>query len=158
MTNFRSTPLALVLGGAIAATALPVRAQQNANQPGTTWSEEQLRRSVELARVGRRLTPKRWPDDARVAVCLSFDTDSEAPLLGQNGRMPSPALLYQLYKDEFDGAYEEGTLFVLTLHPYLSGHRAPMRHLDEFVAYMKAKPGVWFATGAQIAAYLKDAR
>ena len=85
-------------------------------------------------------------------------TLTETPYLGQNGRMPSPALLYQLYKDEFDGAYEEGTLFVLTLHPYLSGHRAPMRHLDEFVAYMKAKPGVWFATGAEIAAYLKDAR
>jgi hypothetical protein len=66
-------------------------------------------------------------------------------------------LLYQLYKEEFDGAYAEGTLFVLTLHPFLTGHRAPMRHLDEFVAYMKSKPGVWFATGAQIAQYVKDA-
>ena len=45
--------------------------------------------------------------------------------------MPSPELLYQLYRDEFDGAYEEGTMFVLTLHPYLSGHRAPMQHLDD---------------------------
>ena len=63
-----------------------------------------------------------------------------------------------MYKEEFDGAYADGTLFVLTLHPYLSGHRAPMRHLDEFVAYMKSKPGVWFATGAEIAAYLKEAR
>jgi hypothetical protein len=72
--------------------------------------------------------------------------------------MPSPELLYQLYKDEFDGAYDEGTLFVLTLHPYLSGHRAPMRHLDRFVAYMKSKPGVWFATGAQVANYLKKPR
>ena len=92
-------------------------------------------------------------------VELAIDwTLTETPYLGQNGRMPSPTLLYQLYKDEFDGAYEEGTLFVLTLHPYLSGHRAPMRHLDEFVAYMKSKPGVWFATGAQIAAYLKTPR
>jgi peptidoglycan/xylan/chitin deacetylase (PgdA/CDA1 family) len=291
--------------------------QQNANQPGTKFTDEQLRQSVELARVGRKLTPKRWPNDSRVAVCLSFDTDTEAPqlrdgttsptslsasdfgaesgtprilkmldkyqvpatffmtavdamlhpdmlaailksgrhevgvhgwiheftprlpdgeeerlldqaityltkatgkrpsgyrapswafsastldliqkkgflydsslqaldepyeivsrgkntgvvelaidwtltetpYLGQNGHMPSPELLYQLYKDEFDGAYEEGTLFVLTLHPYLSGHRAPMRHLDQFVAYMKSKPGVWFATGEQVATYLKS--
>jgi hypothetical protein len=56
----------------------------------------------------------------------------------------------QRYKEEFDAAYEEGTLFVLTLHPYSSGHRAPMQHLDQFVAYMKSKRGVWFATGAQI--------
>jgi len=27
-----------------------------------------------------------------------------------------------------------------------------MRHLDQFVASMKSKPGVWFATGAQVAA------
>lgn len=294
------------------------RAQQQApNQPGTKWTEEQLRQAIELARVGRKLTPKTWPNKSRVAVCLSFDTDTEAPLLrdgttspttmsasdfgaesgvprilkmldryqipatffvtgvdamlhpdmlqailksgrhevgvhgwiheftprldageeerlldqaieyltkatgkrpagyrapswafssatldlivkkrflydsslqaldepyeivsrgtstglvelaidwtltetpylGQNGRMPSPTLLYQLYKEEFDGAYNEGTLFVLTLHPYLSGHRAPMQHLDAFVAYMKSKPGVWFATAEQIARYVKD--
>ena len=301
-------------------TVLPVvRAQQQgANQPGTRWTEPQLREAVDLARVGRKLTPKSWPNGARVAVCLSFDDDTEAlllrdgttspttlsasdfgaesgtprilkmldryqipatffvtavdatlhpdmlpailksgrhevgihgwiheftprldageeerlldqaiayltkatgkrpvgyrapswafspvtldliqkkgflydsslqaldepyeilsrgkptgivelaidwtltetPYLGQNGRMPSPTLLYQLYKEEFDGAYEEGTLFVLTLHPYLSGHRAPMQHLDQFVAYMKSKPGVWFATGTQIAQYVKDA-
>ena len=91
-------------------------------------------------------------------VELAIDwTLTETPFLGQNGRMPSPELLYQLYRDEFDGAYNEGTMFVLTLHPYLSGHRAPMKHLEEFVAYMKSKPGVWFATGAQIADYVKTA-
>ena len=26
-----------------------------------------------------------------------------------------------------------------------------MHHLDKFIAYMKSKPGVWFATGEQIA-------
>ena len=285
-------------------------------QPGTTWTESRLREVVDVARVGRKLTPKAWPNRARVAVLLSFDTDSEAPLLrdgttsptslsasdygaesgmprilamldkyqipstffvtgvdallhpdmvagimksgrheigvhgwihetptrlteaeeerlldqaieyltkvtgkkpvgyrapswafsnstldliikkgflydsslqaldepyevmsrgkqtglielsidwtltetpflGQNGRMAVPELLYKLYRDEFDGAYKEGTLFVLTLHPYLSGHRAPMKHLEEFVAYMKSKPDVWFATGAEIASYVK---
>src|SRR5580765_207395 len=310
----------LALAAAVAVTVAPAALQQQGqNQPGTRWTEEQLRQSVELARVGRKLTPKQWPMNSRVAVCLSFDTDTEAPLLrdgttsptslsasdfgaesgvprilkmldkyqvpatffvtgvdamlhpdmlqailksgrhevgvhgwihefpprlepaeeerlldqaiqyltkaagrppvgyrapswafsgatldlvvkkhflydsslqaldepyeivsrgvntgvvelaidwtltetpylGQNGHMPSPELLYQLYKEEFDGAYQERTLFVLTLHPYLSGHRAPMQHLDAFVAYMKSKPGVWFATGEQIAKYLKDQR
>lgn len=289
---------------------------QQGNQPGTRWTDDQLRKTVELARVGRKLTPKSWPAGARVAVCLTFDDDTEAPLLrdgitspttlsasdfgaesgtprilemldryqlpatffvtgvdamlhpemlaailkngrnevgvhgwihefpprladgeeerlldraidyltkatgkrpagyrapswafsdvtldlvrkkgflydsslqaldepyeirsrgentglvelaidwtltetpylGQNGHMPSPELLYQLYKDEFDGAYREGTTFILTLHPYLSGHRAPMEHLDSLVAYMKSKPGVWFATGSQVAQYVK---
>jgi len=295
------------------------RAQQQAPaQPGTKWTDEQLRQEIAVARVGRKLTPKVWPNQSRVAVCLSFDTDTEAPLLrdgttspttlssadfgaesgvprivkmldrhripatffvtgvdamlhpemvqtilasgrneigvhgwihefpprlepaeeerlldraieyltkaagkrpvgyrapswafsattldliikkrflydsslqaldepyeiashgantgvvelaidwtltetpylGQNGRMPSPTLLYQLYREEFDGAYGEGTTFILTLHPYLSGHRAPMQHLEDFVAYMQSKPGVWFATCEQIARYVKDA-
>jgi peptidoglycan-N-acetylglucosamine deacetylase len=300
------------------AVAVAAVAQQGGNQPGTKWTEQQLRETVDLARVGKRLTPKSWPGGARVAVCLSFDDDTEAPLLrdgttsptslsasdfgaesgtprilkmldqyqvpatffvtavdamlhpemlasiiksgknevgvhgwihefpprlsaeeeerlldqaiayltkatgkkpagyrapswafssvtldliqkkgfvydsslqaldepyeimsrgkdtgivelaidwtltetpylGQNGHMPSPELLYQLYKEEFDGAYKEGTMFVLTLHPYLSGHRAPMQHLEEFVKYMKSKPGVWFATCAQVVEYLKNA-
>jgi peptidoglycan/xylan/chitin deacetylase (PgdA/CDA1 family) len=302
---------AIVPGGA--------QQQQAPNQPGTKWTEGQMREVIDVARVGRKLTPKSWPNGNRVAVCLSFDTDTEAPLLrdgttsptsisaadfgaqagmprilrmldryqvpasffmtavdamlhpdmvaaiqksgrheiavhgwiheftprlepgeeerlldqaieyltkvsgkrpvgyrapswafsavtldllqkkgflydsslqaldepyeivsrgkptgivelaidwtltetpylGQNGRLPSPALLYQLYRDEFDGAYEEGTMFVLTLHPYLSGHRAPMKYLSEFVAYMKSKPGVWFATAADIATYVKEQR
>ncbi len=69
--------------------------------------------------------------------------------------MPNPAFLYQLYKDEFDGAYQERTMFVLTLHPYLSGHRTPMQHLEQFVTYIKSKPGVWFATAADIARHVK---
>jgi hypothetical protein len=46
-------------------------------------------------------------------------------------------------------------MFVLTLHPYLSGHRAPMQHLEQFVASIKSKPGAWFATAAEIARYVK---
>ena len=308
----------LLIGCVVALPAAGVQ-QQTATQPGIRWTDAQLREAVDLARVGRKLTPTTWPNGARVAVCLSFDADTEAPLLrdgttspttlsasdfgaesgvprilkmldryeipatffvtavdamlhpdmlaaiqksgrhevgvhgwihetpprltadeeerlldqaidyltkatgkrpvgyrapswafspstldlikkkgflydsslqaldepyeilsrgqptgivelaidwtltetpylGQNGRMPSPSLLYQLYKEEFDGAYQERTMFVLTLHPFLSGHRAPMQHLDEFVAYMKSKPGVWFATGAGIAQYVKEAQ
>jgi peptidoglycan/xylan/chitin deacetylase (PgdA/CDA1 family) len=301
--------------------AIAAAAQQPGTppQPGTRWTDDQLRAAVAPARVGQKLTPKTWPGDARVAVCLSFDVDNESyllargetspttlsaadfgaesglprilqlldkyqvpasffipavsallhpdmipailksgrheigvhgwiheslvalnseseeerllnrainylteatgkrpvgyrapawafsrhtigllqrsgflydsslqamdepyelvsngeptgivelaidwtltetPYLGRGGTMPSPELLYKLYKDEFDGAYEQRTMFVLTLHPHVSGHRAPLHHLDQFIAYMKSKPGVWFATGEQIARYVKQA-
>jgi len=300
--------------------AISAAAQQQGlpAQPGTRWTDEQLRAAVAPARVGQKLTPKSWPGDARVAVCLSFDVDNESyllargetspttlsaadfgaetglprilelldkyqvpasffipavsallhpemipailksgrheigvhgwiheslvalnseseeerllnrainylteatgkrpvgyrapawafsrhtigllqrsgflydsslqamdepyelvsngeptgivelaidwtltetPYLGRGGTMPSPELLYQLYKEEFDGAYEQRTMFVLTLHPHVTGHRAPLHHLDQFIAYMKSKPGVWFATGEQIARYVKQ--
>ena len=88
---------------------------------------------------------------------LAIDwTLTETPYLGRGGTMPSPELLYGLYRDEFDGAYKDGTMFLLTLHPHVTGHRAPMRHLEQLIAYMKSKPGVWFATAEQIARYVKE--
>jgi peptidoglycan-N-acetylglucosamine deacetylase len=291
---------------------------QKREQPGTKWTEDQLRQAVAPARVGKKLTPRMWPGNARVAVCLSFDVDNESyllaagetspnilstgdfgaqtglprvlklldkhqvpasffipavsallhpemvpailkngkneigvhgwvheylpalsgaaeeerlldqaidfltkasgkrpvgyrapgwafsentigllrkkgffydsslmamdepyelmsngestgmvelaidwtltetPYLGRGGTMPSPNHLFQLYKEEFDGAYEEGTMFILTLHPQVVGHRAPIQQLDQLIAYMKSKPGVWFATAEQIARYVKN--
>src|SRR5262249_48675727 len=58
-------------------------------QPGTKWSEEQLRQAVAPARVGRKLTPKSWPGNARVAVCLSFDVDNESYLLARGEKSPT---------------------------------------------------------------------
>jgi peptidoglycan-N-acetylglucosamine deacetylase len=96
--------------------------------------------------------------EATGLVELAIDwTLTETPYLGRGGTMPAPDKLFQLYREEFDGAYEDGTLFVLTLHPHVIGHHAPMRYLDELITYMKSKPGVWFATGEQIARYLKTA-
>ena len=83
-------------------------------------------------------------------------TLTETVYLGAQGHMPSPDLLFQNYKEEFDGAYKEGTLFILTLHPYLGGHRAPMQRFDDLITYMQSKPGVWFTTGEQLARYAKE--
>src|SRR5690242_21909003 len=58
-------------------------------QPGTQWSEEQLRKAVAPARVGRKLTPRTWPGNARVAVCLSFDVDNESYLLARGETSPT---------------------------------------------------------------------
>lgn len=82
-------------------------------------------------------------------------TLTETPYLGRSGSLPSPEALFTLFREEFDGAYAERTMFVLTLHPHVVGHRAPMQHLEKLIAYMKSKPGVWFATTEQIARYVK---
>jgi peptidoglycan/xylan/chitin deacetylase (PgdA/CDA1 family) len=318
MTRQPTLHLLLAAGLTLGLRTIPAAEQQQPpTQPGTKWTDAQLRETVDLARAGRKLTPKSWPKGARVAVCLSFDVDTEAPhlrdgttsptalsaaefgaqsgtprilamldrhqipatffitgvdamlhpdmlaaiqksgrheigvhgwihetptritadeeerlldkaidyltkvtgkrpvgyrapswafssatldliqkkgfhydsslqamdepyeiisrgrptglvelaidwtltetpFLGAQGRMPLPEQLYKLYREEFDGAYEERTMFVLTLHPYLSGHRSPMQHLEKFVAYMKSKPGVWFATAAEIAQYVRE--
>lgn len=81
----------------------------------------------------------------------------DAPYFGRAGALPSPELIFQVYKDEFDVAYDESGLFVLTMHPHVMGHRSRILRLDTLIEYMKSKPGVWFATGEQIANYVKKA-
>jgi len=90
-------------------------------------------------------------------VELGIDwTMTETPYLGRSGTLPSPEQLFKVFRDEFDGAYELGTTFVLTLHPHVTGHRAPMKHLEELIKYIKSKPGVWFATTEQVVRYVKE--
>jgi peptidoglycan/xylan/chitin deacetylase (PgdA/CDA1 family) len=73
-----------------------------------------------------------------------------------NGQLFSPEALYQVYKGEFDGAYEEGTLVNIMVHPHVSGHRSRIAQLEKFITYMKSKPGVWFATMEEVATYVKN--
>jgi len=79
----------------------------------------------------------------------------DAPYFGRTGALPSPELIFRVYRDEFDVAYQEGTTLMLTMHPHVSGHRSRATHLDQLITYMKTKPGVWFATAEQVAAYVK---
>jgi peptidoglycan-N-acetylglucosamine deacetylase len=72
-----------------------------------------------------------------------------------SGSLPNPADVLQLYKDEFDVAWEERGLYVLTTHPHVIGHRSRALALDRLITYMKSKPGVWFATLEQIANAVK---
>jgi peptidoglycan/xylan/chitin deacetylase (PgdA/CDA1 family) len=72
-----------------------------------------------------------------------------------SGSLPSPEGVAQIYKDEFDVAYDERTMLVITLHPHVSGHRSRLLHIEKLITYMKSKPGVWFATLEQIANVVK---
>ncbi len=72
-----------------------------------------------------------------------------------DGSLLSPDLLFNIYKAEFDGAYQEGSIVTIMLHPHVSGHRSRIAQVEKFIAYMKSKPGVWFATMGQVATYVK---
>ena len=72
-----------------------------------------------------------------------------------NGALPSPEALFRIYQAEFDLAFEERTMFILTAHPHVSGHRSRIAELDRLLTYIQSKPGVWFATMEQVANYVK---
>jgi len=70
----------------------------------------------------------------------------------------SPESVFEVWRAEFDKAYEEHGLFQVTMHPRISGHRSRAAFLDAFITYMKQKPGVWFATHEQVARHVKPAK
>lgn len=80
----------------------------------------------------------------------------DSPMYGAGGDFPSPRMIMNTFRDDFDLAYKEGTVFMLTMHPHITGQRSRIRQLEELIIYMKSKPGVWFATAEQIALYLKQ--
>ncbi len=63
----------------------------------------------------------------------------------------NPDEVLAIWKAEFDVAYEERTLFILTMRPHIIGHRSRVVMLDQLIAQMRSKRGVWFATHEQIA-------
>ncbi|HKK37588.1 MAG TPA: polysaccharide deacetylase [Paracoccaceae bacterium] len=68
-----------------------------------------------------------------------------------------PAAPLEIWKAEFDAAWEDGGLFQLTLHPHVTGHRARLRAIEALIAHIRGRPGVWFATHADVARHCKAA-
>jgi peptidoglycan/xylan/chitin deacetylase (PgdA/CDA1 family) len=67
-----------------------------------------------------------------------------------------PSGVLEVFKAEFDGAYAENGLFLLTMHPHMIGHRSRIALLEELIRYIQSHDGVWIATHAQVAQYCKD--
>jgi peptidoglycan/xylan/chitin deacetylase (PgdA/CDA1 family) len=67
---------------------------------------------------------------------------------------PPPAVL-DIFRREFDQAYDEGGLFLLTMHPHVIGYRSRLFILDELIRHMRSKPGVWFATHREVAQHAR---
>jgi peptidoglycan/xylan/chitin deacetylase (PgdA/CDA1 family) len=80
----------------------------------------------------------------------------DAPLFNvQGANYASPREVAQVWIDEFDKAWEERTMFVLTMHPHVIGHRSRIVALEMLIDHINAKGGVWFATHRQVAEYVK---
>ncbi len=66
-----------------------------------------------------------------------------------------PSGVLEIFRREFDGAYQENGLFLLTMHPHISGHRSRIQILEELIGHIRGHAGVWFATHREIAEYCK---
>jgi len=82
----------------------------------------------------------------------------DAPLFDPRGeRYSAPRDVARVWMDEFDKAYEEGTTFVLTMHPHISGHRSRIVALEQLIAHIESKGAgkVWWTTHGGAAEYVR---
>ncbi|MEZ5815754.1 MAG: polysaccharide deacetylase family protein [Hyphomicrobiaceae bacterium] len=62
-------------------------------------------------------------------------------------------MLARNWKAELDAQYRRGRCFSMVLHPQHSGWCNRLELLERFLAHMTSRPGIWFATGSEIAAH-----
>ena len=74
---------------------------------------------------------------------------------GLRPQMP-PEAVFDVFRREMEGAYEEGGIFQLTMHPHRIGYRSRLWILDELIRMAKGWGGVWFATHAEVAAWAES--
>lgn len=81
----------------------------------------------------------------------------DAPLFDPRGeRYSAPRDVARVWMDEFDKAYDEGTMFVLTMHPHIIGHRSRFVALELLIDHVRAKgANVWWATHGAAAEYVR---
>ena len=64
---------------------------------------------------------------------------------------PETALAF--WRGEFEGFYEDGSCYVLTLHPFISGRHTTMRAIKKLIKYIKTFSGVWWTTMEEVTAH-----
>ncbi len=67
-----------------------------------------------------------------------------------------PSAVEEIFKAEFDGAWNERGLFLLTMHPHVIGHRSRIVLLERLVRYIKQRGKVWFGTHEEVARWCKE--
>ncbi len=81
----------------------------------------------------------------------------DAPLFNPRGdSYSSPRDVMQVWIDDFDKSWEEGTMFLLTMHPHITGHRSRIVALEGLIDHIQARGGAWFATHEDAARYVRQ--
>jgi peptidoglycan/xylan/chitin deacetylase (PgdA/CDA1 family) len=67
-----------------------------------------------------------------------------------------PADVLDIFRREFDAAYDEGGVFQLTMHPHIIGYRSRIWIIDEIIRHAKSRRGVWFGTHSEVVDWAKQ--
>jgi len=92
--------------------------------------------------------PAHWGVDDWPQWVQSFDLHYMMPVR-------APRQGFEIYKQEFEAAYEYGGLWMPVVHPFATGRLARWHVFAEFLEKLVAQGDVWFAPLEEIAAHVK---
>jgi peptidoglycan/xylan/chitin deacetylase (PgdA/CDA1 family) len=68
-----------------------------------------------------------------------------------------PEAVFDIFRREFDAAFDAGGVCQLTFHPFVIGYRSRIWILDALLAHARARGPVWLPTHAELAAHVRQA-
>lgn len=77
------------------------------------------------------------------------------PGLAGSGVITSPSAVLEMWTLELEAMVDEGALFMLTNHPFVSGRASRAAALGTLIERAKAIDGLWVATAGEIAAWVE---
>lgn len=88
-------------------------------------------------------------DNGLIEVPVSWELDDAAHFLFNSmpyaTGMACPDKVLRMWKTEFDGAYDNGGVFVLTMHPEIIGRWHRLKMLEQLLDYIQSRTGVTFS-------------
>ncbi len=93
--------------------------------------------------------PVEWLRDDAVYLMFNRSTPATRPYA-------TPDDVFDIFRREFDAAFDEGGLFQLVMHPFVIGYRSRIWILEALIRHARERGDVWFASHAEIAAYVKQ--
>lgn len=66
-----------------------------------------------------------------------------------------PEAVFDIFRREFDAAFDEGGVCQLVFHPFVIGYRSRIWILDHLIQHAKSRGPVWFPTHAALAAWVR---
>lgn len=67
----------------------------------------------------------------------------------------APQRAMEVYRAEFDAAWENGGMWITVWHPFVSGRLSRITAIVDFIKYVSNKGGVWFARLDEIADHVR---
>jgi peptidoglycan/xylan/chitin deacetylase (PgdA/CDA1 family) len=80
------------------------------------------------------------------------------PAIGRIGPLLSPQIALDTWLWEFDRVHVAGGVFMLTMHPFLSGHYSRLEAIERLIKHMMARPQVEFKRCEEVAAAIPGSR